>query len=629
MRLLPAMLYFATGLAGLAAEPLCDAIRANRLDEVRSASKDAKTVHCQGHPALQYATAVGSLDAMKLLLDAGADVNAADPAGATALIWSVSNIDRVRLLLDRGADPNSKSKAGMTAFLVAASNPGSLEILRLLASRGADPKAQDGNGSTALRNAAHALDFEMVKYLAAQGIDVNAANKFGDTAILEAASGSNLALIEFLISKGANVNDANKLAGKVKHGDIALVGLTPLMLAVPYASPEFVRVLLDAGASLNARDSRGMTALMFAVSTDSQNPKNVRLLLKRGADPALKDQNGDTALDWARKIGNPVTIRLLKGSPLAPAAASQPAVAGDPSAALSKGFALLQKSGDTFFKESGCPACHHVNTTAIASAVMRQAGHKIDETLAGDLLKVTKLRFQRIESLLMQRQDPGGAVDTISYAGMALAAGKTPPEMATDAMAIYAAMCQSPNGKWERGGITRPPMEDSPIHTTAVAIRLLRAYGPPARQAEWDGRIARAKRWLAAARPANNDDRSMQILGLLWAGASPSELKPFMKALASRQRKNGGWSQNDWLASDAYATGQALYALAEAGHRDDKLRAAGSAFLVATQKDDGSWYVRSRSPKFQPYFESGFPYGGDQWISNAATAWATMGLARR
>jgi hypothetical protein len=37
--------------------------------------------------------------------------------------------------------------------------------------------------------------------------------------------------------------------------------------------------------------------------------------------------------------------------------------------------------------------------------------------------------------------------------------------------------------------------------------------------------------------------------------------------------------------------------------------------------------VRSRAMKIQPYFESGFPYGHDQWISHAATAWATMGLA--
>jgi len=53
----------------------------------------------------------------------------------------------------------------------------------------------------------------------------------------------------------------------------------------------------------------------------------------------------------------------------------------------------------------------------------------------------------------------------------------------------------------------------------------------------------------------------------------------------------------------------------------------GTNYLLSTQRADGSWYVRSRSPKLQPYFEGGFLYGPDQWISSAATAWATTALA--
>jgi hypothetical protein len=50
-------------------------------------------------------------------------------------------------------------------------------------------------------------------------------------------------------------------------------------------------------------------------------------------------------------------------------------------------------------------------------------------------------------------------------------------------------------------------------------------------------------------------------------------------------------------------------------------------YLLSTQRADGSWYVRSRSPKFQPYFDGGFPYEHDQWISAMATGWATAALA--
>jgi hypothetical protein len=53
----------------------------------------------------------------------------------------------------------------------------------------------------------------------------------------------------------------------------------------------------------------------------------------------------------------------------------------------------------------------------------------------------------------------------------------------------------------------------------------------------------------------------------------------------------------------------------------------GADYLLSTQRADGSWYVRSRAPKFQPYVDGGFPYGHDQWISSMATGWATAALA--
>jgi squalene cyclase len=83
------------------------------------------------------------------------------------------------------------------------------------------------------------------------------------------------------------------------------------------------------------------------------------------------------------------------------------------------------------------------------------------------------------------------------------------------------------------------------------------------------------------------------------------------------------------MASDAYATGLVLYALMEAGSGTpaDPSVQRGIRYLLSTQRADGSWFVRSRSPKFQPYFEGGFPYGHDQWISAMATGWSTAALA--
>ena len=163
---------------------------------------------------------------------------------------------------------------------------------------------------------------------------------------------------------------------------------------------------------------------------------------------------------------------------------------------------------------------------------------------------------------------------------------------------------------------------------TAMAMRVMQVFGTPAMKAELDPRMARARAYLANAKAATNDEAAMQILGLHWAGGNAAKVSALGKALAGTQHADGGWSQNPNLASDAYATGEALYALKEAG----VLEASGAAYqkgvklLMDTQREDGSWYVRSRAPKFQPYFQSGFPHDHDQWISSAGTSWAVRAL---
>lgn len=119
----------------------------------------------------------------------------------------------------------------------------------------------------------------------------------------------------------------------------------------------------------------------------------------------------------------------------------------------------------------------------------------------------------------------------------------------------------------------------------------------------------------------------MQLLGLVWAGERGTS--QFARALVGCQRPDGGWSQNPYVESDAYATGQVLFALAESGNlkASDPVFQRGIRYLLATQKEDGSWRVKSRAPKVQPYFESGFPYEHHQWISMAGTAWAAIALS--
>ena len=81
-------------------------------------------------------------------------------------------------------------------------------------------------------------------------------------------------------------------------------------------------------------------------------------------------------------------------------------------------------------------------------------------------------------------------------------------------------------------------------------------------------------------------------------------------------------------APDAYASGQALYALRVAGEgASSDAYWRGVHYLLRAQLEDTTWYMRSRAIGFQPYFDAGFPHGRDQFISAAATAWAVMALS--
>jgi hypothetical protein len=227
----------------------------------------------------------------------------------------------------------------------------------------------------------------------------------------------------------------------------------------------------------------------------------------------------------------------------------------------------------------------------------------------------------------LQGRESGGMPDNQLYALFMMATMKLPPSTITDIWVSYLAAKQREAGNWH-GMTTRAPIQDGDISRTALAIQAFSVYGIPARKAEFSARIKRAAAWLAAQQPQSTEERAMQLLGLLWAGANRPLREIRIRELKSLQRPDGGWSQTPNLSSDAYATGQVLYALHELGEpAADSAIQPGIAFLLRTQAEDGTWYVKSRAMKIQPYFESGFPYGDHQWISQSGTAWAAMALA--
>ena len=628
-----ALLLTMTGLvysADITSRDFYSAIRENdlaRLKSMTASGADVNLRDARGSTPLMHAAAIGSLEAMKLLLKAGADVNAKNGLDTTALIWGALDPAKVRLLVEAGASVNVRSKLGRTPLLVAAGRPGSADAVQLLLAKGADWKAADVRGVTPLIEAARVDNIDALRLLLQNPANINAGGFVGATALNLAAGHANLAAVKLLLDKGADVNVAHVSEFRVKNGLIALSRLTALM-SVSESSPEVMEALLKAGANVNAKDVRGMTPLMLAVATDSPDPRIVRLLLDRGADTEVKSTDGERALDWAKKFNHPEILRLLGSQPVEAKAALQPVSEEKPDlrGAIGRGLAMLQGSSTEYFKQSGCVGCHHQNLTGVAVASAKKNGFGVDEAAAAEQIRVVKTEFLSQRDGLLQGFFI--SVDSLALALQQLSDQAYPADEITDAIVALIASQQSSDGSWKGFPNVRPPLESSDCVRTAVAARALARYGIPARKAEFDERIAKARQWLLQARVELPYERSYQLLGLKWTGADPQAIERAAAEVRQLQRPDGGWAQVRYLSSDAYGTGLALYALRQAGESaQGAVYQSGVRFLLASQKQDGSWHVASRAPKLQPYFQSGFPHGHDQWISAAATAWSVAALA--
>src|SRR5262249_22517978 len=148
--------------------------------------------------------------------------------------------------------------------------------------------------------------------------------------------------------------------------------------------------------------------------------------------------------------------------------------------------------------------------------------------------------------------------------------------------------------------------EMSDFTPTYLAIRGLKTFGTAAQKERIEKRMSEARRWLCDTTAQDNEDRVFRLWGLRHAGADEKEILAARAELEKGQCADGGWRQTDDLASDAYATGSALVALHQAGDLPVSASAyqRGLKFLIKSQRDDGSWLVKSRSQPFQVYFES-------------------------
>lgn len=322
----------------------------------------------------------------------------------------------------------------------------------------------------------------------------------------------------------------------------------------------------------------------------------------------------------------PATLLIGLASPLSGA---EPAVPADRlRAAVVKALPLIQKGSNGHRTKRTCFACHHQAIPIFALTAARSRGLAIKEE---DVRK----HLQFIADFLGKNRDnyregrgQGGQADTAGYALWTLEAGGWKPDETTAAVAEYLLLRHKDSDHW-RGTSNRPPSEISSFTTTYLAIRGLQTFGTAEQKKRIDERIRVVRGWLEKTPAKDTEDRVFRLWAMQRAGCAADNLRAATRELIEKQRDDGGWGQRDDMKSDAYATGTSLAALHHAAGlaANDAIYQRGLKYLLATQREDGTWHVHSRSKPFQTYFESGFPHGKDQFISLAASSWATTALA--
>jgi len=596
---------------------------------MKSVAEDAKLLNArgpEGSTPFMYAVLYTRPATLERLLKQGADPNKRNDANVAALMWAATDLEKTRVLLAHGAEVNARSSDMRTALMIAARRPGNSAVVKLLLEKGANanPNTHPGAESSPLIEAATAGDAGSVELLLGRGADVKEAGEPAlEMAVVERCS----KCVALLTAKNLSRQDYTiALANTASLGDAGAV-----------------RMMLDHGADVNAADPLGRTALMYASSSDLIPLDVVKLLVEHGANVNAKDghkQAGDfglTALDIAKLHGETPVVEYLSKAGAKGTAANPPALKARRQntiqSAIEGSLPLIQRADAAFVPKAACVSCHNNSLGAMAVSSARRSGFSVDEKTAAQQVKANIFGLEKLRDYLHQGfftpvEDVFGQV-VVSYMLVGLDAEHYKPDLNTDAAAMYLKSHQALDGQWlYPAGDTRPPLCSDYIGQTALSMRALQLYAPKADKAAYDQSIQLAAGWLAKVRPTNNDDLGWRLAGLAWAGTDKEATRKAMRELLAKQRADGGWSDLDTMESSAYATGKTLVALQTAGLAvTDAAYERGVRFLLNTQQEDGSWYVKSRAMAFQPYFDAGFPHEFNQWISAAGTNWATIALS--
>ena len=307
--------------------------------------------------------------------------------------------------------------------------------------------------------------------------------------------------------------------------------------------------------------------------------------------------------------------------------------------AVTRAIEYTQKESADWLNTRKCAACHHVPIVLWSLSEAERQGYAIDKefvtnTVESLLGSKEKLMASKVfpDPIAPPDPRPQGRGLNMGLPFLAVAARSLPSlsegqKQSLKLIAEEVVKKQQADGSWEFfATLRRPPINESQFTDAAwIVVALEGETGPGAPESQRTA-LAKAKAWLSGNKRTDIlQEKVFEVLLAARAGKPREEVQATINEIFALQRADGGWSQIAEWASDAYATGQTLYVLALEGYAAERPEITRAIdFLVATQKPDGSWPMKSRSTP------DGSPGSATllRPIECAAASWATLGLAR-
>ncbi len=275
-----------------------------------SEGADPNAADESGMTALMWAARLGENGILARLIDAGAHMDAKDGRGRTAVSHAAAegNLSGLRVLYRHGADLDKGTKSGEMTPLFAAVSEARDSVIDWLLKKGADPNAMGPEGATAFFIAVRRQDFNLMKKLLDYGADPALAEFSGASPLHAAVLMNKYDLMEAVLKKGADPDFLSVYYNQ-----------PPLMLAVSRNDLRAVKILLENKANPNVRNTVLDTSLHAAIR--APDVRIAQALLDAGADCSLKNRRGLSPHDMAMQGRRDYILSLMRQAKVRRAAA--------------------------------------------------------------------------------------------------------------------------------------------------------------------------------------------------------------------------------------------------------------------------------------------------------------------